>query len=220
LYVEWKSLNIRHILHEFWIRGLGVQDSGLNQDPLLRKYAFLSITWVRVVRIEHVRAPSKGLSIRNVFCIESMVNWACGLLPNPAKVPNFQYRAWLCSMDQKFHGDDEKTQESRFWDLAQWLTAIIRPKSQNSNIRHDGILSIGNFMLMINKHFARFKLPGKLLKTKKNVLLIFVATRYFLFIFLFFAYLASQTKKNSEFTEKIQQKDISSEKKLKNWNFE
>jgi hypothetical protein len=29
---------------EFWIRGLGVQDSGLNQDPLLRKYAFLSIT--------------------------------------------------------------------------------------------------------------------------------------------------------------------------------
>jgi hypothetical protein len=28
----------------FWIRGLGVQDLGLNQDPLLRNYAFLSIT--------------------------------------------------------------------------------------------------------------------------------------------------------------------------------
>jgi hypothetical protein len=37
-----------------------------------------------------------------------MVICACGLLPNPAKVLNFQYRAWLCSMDQKFHGDDKK----------------------------------------------------------------------------------------------------------------
>jgi hypothetical protein len=35
------------------------------------------------------------------------------------------------------------------------------------NIRHDGILSIGNFMQMINNHFARFQLPGSLLKTKK-----------------------------------------------------
>jgi hypothetical protein len=40
-------------------------------------------------------------------------------------------------------------------------------KVQNSNIRHDGILSIGNFMLMINNHFAQFQLPGSLLKTKK-----------------------------------------------------
>jgi hypothetical protein len=151
----------------FWIRGLGVQDSGLNQDPLLRKYAFLSITWVPAIRIEHVRAPLKGLSTRNVFCIGLMFICACGLLPNPAKVPNFQYRAWLCSMDQKFHGDDEKTQESRFWDLTKWPTAIIRPKSQNSNIKHDGILSIGNFMLMINNHFAKFQLPGNLLNTKK-----------------------------------------------------
>jgi hypothetical protein len=37
-------------------------------------------------------------------------------------------------------------------------------------------------MLMINNHFARFRLPGYLLKTKKNVLPIFVATRNFLFI--------------------------------------
>jgi hypothetical protein len=51
--------------------------------------------------------------------------------------------------------------------LVQWLTAIIRPKSRNSNIRHDGILSIGNFMLMTNNHFARFQLPGNLFKTKK-----------------------------------------------------
>jgi hypothetical protein len=29
------------------------------------------------------------------------------------------------------------------------------------------VLSIGNFMLMIKNHFARFQLPGNLLKTKK-----------------------------------------------------
>jgi hypothetical protein len=100
----------------------------------------------------HVSTPSEGLSTRNVFCIGPMVICACGLLLNPAKVPNFKYRAWLYYMEQKFHCDGEKTWESRFWDLAQWPTAIIRPKSQNSNIRHDGILSIGNFMLMINNH--------------------------------------------------------------------
>jgi hypothetical protein len=32
---------------------------------------------------------------------------------------------------------------------------------------YDGILSIRNFMLVINNYFARFQLPGKLLKTKK-----------------------------------------------------
>jgi hypothetical protein len=69
-------------------------------------------------------------------------------------------------MDQKFHGDDENTRESPN-EIAQWPTAKIRPKSQNSNTRHDGILSIGNFMLMINNHFARFQLPGNLFKTKK-----------------------------------------------------
>jgi hypothetical protein len=36
-----------------------------------------------------------------------------------------------------------------------------------SKFKYDGILSIGNFMLMINNHFARFQLPGNLLKTKK-----------------------------------------------------
>jgi hypothetical protein len=102
-----------------------------------------------------------------------MVICACGLLPNPVKVPNFQlghdallYTAWY-SMDQKFHGDDEKTRESLFWDLVQWPTAIIRPKSQNSNIRHDGILSIGNFMLMINNHLHDFSCPITCQKPKK-----------------------------------------------------
>jgi hypothetical protein len=72
-------------------------------------------------------------------------------------------------MDQEFHGDDEKPGNL---DFETWPngTAIIRPKSRNSNIRRDGILSIGNFMLMINNHFALFQLPGIL------------ATRNFLFI--------------------------------------
>jgi hypothetical protein len=60
-----------------------------------------------------------------------------------------------------------KTREPQFSDLVQWPTAIIRPKSRNLNIRHGGVLSIGNFMLMINNHFVRFQLPGNLLKTKK-----------------------------------------------------
>jgi hypothetical protein len=33
--------------------------------------------------------------------------------------------------------------------------------------RHDGILSIGNIMLIINNHFARFQPPSNLLKPKK-----------------------------------------------------
>jgi hypothetical protein len=60
-----------------------------------------------------------------------------------------------------------KTQEPQVWGLVQWPTAIIRPKSQNSNVSHDGILSIWNFMLMINNHYTLFQLPGNLLKTKK-----------------------------------------------------
>jgi hypothetical protein len=51
--------------------------------------------------MEHVMAPSEATS-------------ACGLLLNPAKVPKYQYRALLCSMHQKFHGDDAKTRESQF----------------------------------------------------------------------------------------------------------
>jgi hypothetical protein len=145
------------------------------------------------IRIEHVRAPSSSFERsqhkESFFYIGSMVIYACGLLLTPAKVPNFQYRAWLCSMDQKFHVDDEKIWYSLFWDLTQWLKAKIRPKSRNSNIRHDDILTIGNFMLMINNHFALFKLPGNLSLSfdksfhQENVLPISVATRNFYLLF-------------------------------------
>jgi hypothetical protein len=78
-------------------------------------------------------------------------------------------------MDQKFHGDDEKPENL---DFETWPNV---PK-----FWHDGILSIGNFMMMINNHFALFQLPGNLFKTKK-VLPIFVATHNFLFILFFFS---------------------------------
>jgi hypothetical protein len=44
-------------------------------------------------------------------------------------------------------------------------TGILDPWPRSPGI--DGILSIRNFMLMINNHFALFQLPGNLLKTKK-----------------------------------------------------
>jgi hypothetical protein len=117
--VFWKTKQNSKIeyLLEYNFKKWALLKSGLNQDNHIRKYAFLSITWVPAIRIEHVTAPSKVLSTRNVLCIEPMVICACGLHPNPVKVPNFQYRAWLCSIDQKFHGDNEKTRKSRFWDL-------------------------------------------------------------------------------------------------------
>jgi hypothetical protein len=41
-----------------------------------------------------------------------------------------------------------------------WPTAMIRPKPQNYEIGHDGILSIGNFILMIKNQILLFQLPG------------------------------------------------------------
>jgi hypothetical protein len=37
------------------------------------------------------------------------------------------------------------------WSAAHVAYSLIRAKSQISNIRHDGTLSIGNFMLMMKK---------------------------------------------------------------------
>jgi hypothetical protein len=44
-----------------------------------------------VVQIEQMRAHLKVHSVRIVMSSESMVTCASGLLPNPAKVPYFQY---------------------------------------------------------------------------------------------------------------------------------
>jgi hypothetical protein len=44
---------------------------------------------------------------------------------------------------------------------------MIRPKSQNYKIGHDGILSIGNFILVIKNNILLFQLPGNWPTTKK-----------------------------------------------------
>jgi hypothetical protein len=42
-----------------------------------------------------------------------------------------------------------------------WSMAMIRPKSQKFKIGYDGILPIGNFILMIKKSYVLlFQLPG------------------------------------------------------------
>jgi hypothetical protein len=43
-----------------------------------------------------------------------MVSCTCGLLPNPAKVPNSKYKACWYSIDRKFHADDENTLNLEF----------------------------------------------------------------------------------------------------------
>jgi hypothetical protein len=40
------------------------------------------------------------------------------IIQHPAKVPNFFHRAWLYFVEQKFHTEDEKTQESWIWARA------------------------------------------------------------------------------------------------------
>jgi hypothetical protein len=59
--------------------------------------------------------------------------------------------------------------------------AMIQPKSQKFKTGHDGILSIGNFILMIKNHILLFSCPVPD-QQPKNVLPISVATRNFLFI--------------------------------------
>jgi hypothetical protein len=120
-----------------------------------------------VVQIEQIRAHLKGLSERIFMNTESMATCVSALLLNPAKVPYFQNSAWWYSIVQKFHNDAINIQESQFWaSMLQWPMAIIRPKSQNFKIGHDGILSIGNFILMIKNHILLFQLPGNWPTTK------------------------------------------------------
>jgi hypothetical protein len=83
------------------------------------------------------------------------------------------------SIVQKFHKEGKKN--SRFTILSLfWPTAMIRPKSQNYKIGHDGILSIENSILVIKNHILLFQLVTD--QQPKNVLPISVATWNFLFI--------------------------------------
>jgi hypothetical protein len=165
----------------FGVRGLGVQESGLDQDPYQKKYTFTSIYLVPVVQIEQMRAHLKGLSARIVMSSESMVTCASGLLPSPAKVPFFQYRAWWYSIVQKFHNDGKKIQDSQFWayfGLHPW-------SGQSHNISKLGMmvfyrLEISYWWLKIIFYFFSCPVTDQ---QPKNVLPISVATRNFLFIY-------------------------------------
>jgi hypothetical protein len=123
--------------------------------PLTKKYTSTSITRVPVVQIEQMRAHLKGFSARIVMSSESMVTWPSGLLPNPAKVPFFQYKAWWYSIVQKFHNEGKKIQDSQF--LAHFG---LRPWSG---------LSLSFYCPVTDQQ-------------PKNVFPIFVVTRNFLFI--------------------------------------
>jgi membrane protein CcdC involved in cytochrome C biogenesis len=68
------------------------------------------------------------------------------------------------------------------WSAAHVAYSLIRPKFHISNIRHDGALSIGNFMLMMKKPKNLEFEPVH----PKNVLLASVVHGIFLFIFTFF----------------------------------
>jgi hypothetical protein len=67
-------------------------NQAMTKTHTANNYAFLSITSVPVAQTEHIRARWKGLSVRLILSLEAMVSCACGLLLNPAKVPNFQNR--------------------------------------------------------------------------------------------------------------------------------
>jgi hypothetical protein len=114
----------------FGVRGIWVRESGLDQDPYQKKYTLTSNTQVPVVQIEQMRTHLKGLSARIVMSSESMVTCASGLLPNPTKVPNFQYKVWCYSIVQKFHNEGKKIQDSKFWAyLRPW--SGLSPKISN-----------------------------------------------------------------------------------------
>jgi hypothetical protein len=56
----------------------------------------------------------KGLSVRIILSILFLVICACGQIPNPAKVPKFQYTTLWYSIDQEFYADGEKTHRFQF----------------------------------------------------------------------------------------------------------
>jgi hypothetical protein len=146
-----------------------------------------------VVQIEQMRAHLKGLSEKIVMSSESMVTCASGLLPNPAKVPYFWYRAWWYSIVQKFHNEGKKHQDSQFWayfGLRPW--SGLSPKISKLGMMVFYRLEISYWWLKI---FYFFSCPVTD-QQPKNVLPISVATRNFLFIWFLTSYRAAEKVQN------------------------
>jgi hypothetical protein len=133
-----------------------------------------------VVQIEQMRAHLKGLSARIVLSSEFMVTCASGLLPNPAKVPYFQYKAWWYSIVQKFNNDGKKFQESQFWayfGLRPWSGQS--PKISKLDMMIFYRLEISYWWLKMKFYFFSCPITAQ---QPKNVLPVSVATWNFLFI--------------------------------------
>jgi hypothetical protein len=91
---------------------------GIWPRSLPKKYTFTSITRVPVVQIERLKAYLKGLNARIVMSSsDSMVTYTCGLLPNSAKVPNFQCKAMVLYIVLEFHNDGENFKNHNFEPL-------------------------------------------------------------------------------------------------------
>jgi hypothetical protein len=124
-----------------------------NTETILFLYI---LSWIleKFHLFSRIRAPSKRFSTRNVFCIGHMIICACGS-PIQPKSRNFNWGInYSLFSIQKFHGNDEKTQEFWFWDLGKWPTTIIRK------------YKVWWYSIDVKNHFARFQLPGKSLKQK------------------------------------------------------
>jgi hypothetical protein len=134
-----------------------------------------------VVQIEQIRAHLKGLSARIVMSSESIFTCASGLLPYPAKVPYFQYKAWWYSIVQKFHNDGKKIQETQFWahfGLRPWSGQSPKISKLGMIVFYRLEISYIRWLKIIFYFFSCPVIDQQL----KNVLPISVATRNFLFI--------------------------------------
>jgi hypothetical protein len=63
-----------------------------DQDPYQEKYNFTSITRVPIIRIGHMMARLKGLSMDH-FQFKTHGHLRLWPTPNPTKVPKFKYTA-------------------------------------------------------------------------------------------------------------------------------
>jgi predicted membrane channel-forming protein YqfA (hemolysin III family) len=93
------------------------------------------------------------------------------------------------------------------WSAAHVAYSLIRPKSQIPNIRHDGTLSFGNFMLMMKKPKDLEFEPVH----PKNVLLASVVhgiSCLFVIFFLRFFYLESNKIHNQHRRKAVQSINI------------
>jgi hypothetical protein len=113
-----------------------------------------------------------------------MVTCASGLLPNPAKVAYFQYKAWWYSIVQKFHNDGKKFQESQFWayfGLRPW--SGLSPKISKLGMMVFYRLEISYWWSKLHStsNVQLDPVTDQQRTNKKNMLPIFLATWNFIF---------------------------------------